>query len=144
MNERQASPGSVTPVSSPGASHRCRARCRPGASPRCAQLRCSSALGLVTDCPCMQRVTKRLSNVSWWLEALALAAGVLLAGVYALYSRGNHNEEMYVAAGALLKKHALYSDYAFLQAPLLPLLHAGLFTLSGNEHLLLLARLHTW
>jgi len=93
----------------------------------------------------MRRLTARWSiGASIWLDALALAASILLAGVHALYSRGDHNEEMYVAAGALLRTHGLYSQFAFLQAPGLPLLHAGLFALSGSEHLLLLARLHTW
>jgi 4-amino-4-deoxy-L-arabinose transferase-like glycosyltransferase len=84
----------------------------------------------------------RARGASWLLELGALVFCALLVWATAIGSNLNHNEQMYVAAARLWWEFDLYSDYAYLQAPLLPIVNAGLFALTGNEHLLLLARLH--
>lgn len=47
-----------------------------------------------------------------------------------------------MTAARLMPEMRLYSDFAFLQAPLLPIANAVLFTLTDYKHLLLAARLH--
>ena len=75
--------------------------------------------------------------------------GVLLAGLVVLalladsfataMLRSDHNEHMYVAAGALLADgKTLYSDFSYVQMPLLPHLYGALYRLSGADQLLLL------
>lgn len=72
---------------------------------------------------------------------LLLALGPLVSCLAVLH----HNEQMYVAAGALAREgQVLYRDFAFLQAPYLPWLYAGLFTLTGGTHLLLAGKLLSW
>src|SRR5689334_12573920 len=78
----------------------------------------------------------------------ALAAAVLLfaalavgLGAVALVKPLDHDEDMYVAAGALLGRGAglPYRDYPFFQMPGLALVYAGAFL--GTDHLLLAGRL---
>jgi hypothetical protein len=79
---------------------------------------------------------------SWLLEGAALVFCILLVGATALGSKLNHNEQMYLAAARLWSDLRLYTDYAYLQAPLLPILNAALFGLWDHERMLLVARLH--
>jgi hypothetical protein len=59
--------------------------------------------------------------------------------------RADHNEHMYVTAGALLADgKALYTDFPHLQMPLLPHLYSALYRLSGESHFLLKAKVFTW
>ncbi len=53
----------------------------------------------------------------------------------------NHNEQMYVTAGYMLRSAEIYRDFAFVQMPYLPILYDGLFRLFQADHLLLVARL---
>jgi hypothetical protein len=83
-----------------------------------------------------------LRRLSWLFElAVAGSLGSLLVHT-ALDSAVNHNEHMYVAAARLWAERRMYLDYAYLQAPLLPMLNAALFALTGGEQLLLASRLH--
>src|SRR5438552_3110055 len=80
---------------------------------------------------------------------LGLAFGAFLVAVFGLLllasmNKGlSHDENMYVAGGALLGKQGLwpYRDYPFLQMPYQELAYAGLFALTGGDHLLFWARL---
>lgn len=56
----------------------------------------------------------------------------------------NPNEHMYVAASVLARSESLYRDFAFLQAPLLPLVQTGVFVLGGVTRFYLAARLISW
>jgi 4-amino-4-deoxy-L-arabinose transferase-like glycosyltransferase len=87
-------------------------------------------------------VWARVERFSWLLELAALVFCALLVWATAIGSGVNHNEQMYVAAARLWWQLRLYSDYAYLQAPLLPMVNAALFAITDNEHLLLVARLH--
>jgi hypothetical protein len=78
----------------------------------------------------------------WLFELAALVFCGSLIWATAIHTGLNHNEQMYVAAARLWWRFRLYSDYAYLQAPLLPIVNAGLFAIAGHEHLLLIARLH--
>lgn len=55
----------------------------------------------------------------------------------------HHDEDQYVAAGALARDLRLYADFVFLQPPLHPLVLAGLYGLFDGQHLLV-ARLLTF
>jgi 4-amino-4-deoxy-L-arabinose transferase-like glycosyltransferase len=78
----------------------------------------------------------------WLLEVAAFVLCTLLIWATATRSGLNHNEHMYVAAARLYGPLRLYSDYAYLQTPLLPMVNSALFALTGNSHLLLVARFH--
>ena len=72
----------------------------------------------------------------------ALFAGLALLLFQANMLKGlNHDEHMYVAAGALLSREGLlpYRDFPYFQMPNLPFVYAGLF--STTSYLLLAARL---
>jgi 4-amino-4-deoxy-L-arabinose transferase-like glycosyltransferase len=84
----------------------------------------------------------RLRHVRWLLEPAVFGFCALLIWATATRSGLNHNEHMYVAAARLFGSLRLYSDYAFLQTPLLPMVNSALFAITGNEHLLLVARIH--
>jgi 4-amino-4-deoxy-L-arabinose transferase-like glycosyltransferase len=87
-------------------------------------------------------VEARVRRFSWLLELAALVFCALMVWATAIGSSVNHNEQMYVAAARLWWQLRLYTDYAYLQAPLLPMVNAALFAIADNEHLLLVARLH--
>jgi len=54
----------------------------------------------------------------------------------------NHNEHMYVAAGALVAQgRRLYQDFAYLQAPYLPLLYGAVAAVSPGSNLYFAAKL---
>jgi 4-amino-4-deoxy-L-arabinose transferase-like glycosyltransferase len=80
------------------------------------------------------RFVKRI-GASFWL----LALGVAVFG-HALARSLDHDEEQFVAAGALWLRHGYlpYRDFAFFHMPNLPLIFAGLF--ATNHQLLLTAR----
>lgn len=90
----------------------------------------------------LQVADNRSRHIRWFLALIALAFCALLMWATAINSGLNHNEQMYVAAARLWQQYRLYSDFAYLQAPLLPIVNGWLFWLSDNEHLLLLARIH--
>lgn len=90
----------------------------------------------------VRRALARVQRVRWLLELAALVFCALLVWATAISSNLNHNEQMYVAAARLWWQFRLYSDYAYLQAPLLPMVNAALYAITGNEHLLLVARMH--
>ena len=75
-----------------------------------------------------------------WIRALAFLTAVVLPVTLVLCVPLSHDEHMYVTAGMLLREHAVYADFAYLQAPYLPLLYAPVFGLTGGSHLLLCAR----
>jgi len=75
-----------------------------------------------------------------WSRALAVFAAVVLPGALVLCVPLSHDEHMYVAAGVLLGEHALYADFAYLQAPYLPFLYALVFDLADRSYLLLCGR----
>ncbi|MBZ0089505.1 MAG: hypothetical protein K8H90_03895, partial [Thermoanaerobaculia bacterium] len=80
----------------------------------------------------------------------ALAACLLLITLLAdsfatAMLNADHNEHMYVAAGALLADgKSLYSDFSYLQMPLLPHLYGAVYRVSGASHLLLKAKILNW
>jgi hypothetical protein len=51
------------------------------------------------------------------------------------------DENMYIAAGVLARDHRIYCDFAYLQTPYTPLLHALVYRLFDVTHFLLAARL---
>ncbi len=75
-----------------------------------------------------------------WIRALAFLAAVVLPVTLLLCAPLSHDEHMYVAAGMLLGEHALYVDFAYLQAPYLPFLYALVFSLTDGSYLLLCGR----
>lgn len=89
-----------------------------------------------------EAASNRLRHLLWLLEVAAFVLCTLLVWATATRSGLNHNEHMYVAAARLFGQLRLYSDYAYLQTPLLPMLNSALFALAGDVHLLLLARVH--
>lgn len=82
----------------------------------------------------MKQAAKRL---------LVLACLCLPGFALAMVSPWNHDEDQYVAAGALAVHYRLYADFVFLQPPLYPLLLAGLYAVFDSHHLLA-ARLVTF
>ncbi len=57
----------------------------------------------------------------------------------------NHNEHMYVTAGYLISKgYSQYSDFAYLQTPLLPLIYGNLFFLFDFTDLLTVSKFFTY
>ncbi len=56
----------------------------------------------------------------------------------------NHDEHMYICAGVLVQDNALYTDFAYLQMPYLPLLYGALFQLTNTTYYLLWGRLLTF
>jgi hypothetical protein len=75
------------------------------------------------------------------LTAALFAGLALLLPAVALVKPPDHDEQMYVAAAALLSRGAglPYRDFPFFQMPILELAYAALFRLA--DHLLLAARL---
>ena len=53
----------------------------------------------------------------------------------------NHDENMYLASGILLMTNEIYTDYAYLQMPYLPLLYYSVFFYCGNNYYLLVGRI---
>jgi hypothetical protein len=76
-----------------------------------------------------------------WSRALAVFAAVVLPGALVLCVPLSHDENMYIAAGVLLGEHTLYADFAYLQAPYLPLLYALVFDLTDQAYLLFCGRM---
>ncbi len=78
-----------------------------------------------------------------WLNLALLAALVFVILeqlVWSVVSPGNHNENVYVAAGVLLNQgQRLYQDFTFPQTPYVPYLYAALFRLTGAHVPYLLA-----
>lgn len=58
----------------------------------------------------------------WWT---LLAAALVLTTFSHPF---NHNEHMYLSAGVLAADHTLYSDFAYLQTPLHPMIHGLIFS----------------
>jgi hypothetical protein len=75
-----------------------------------------------------------------WIRALAVLAAIALPVTLLLCVPLSHDEHMYVAAGVLLRKYALYTDFAYLQAPYLPFVYSLAFGLTEGSHLLLCGR----
>lgn len=74
---------------------------------------------------------------------LALVAVTLAVGLFSMtvYNRA-HNEQMYVAAAYLLvHRHALYTDFAFVQMPYSALNYALVYWLTGSSFHLIKAKL---
>ena len=63
-------------------------------------------------------------------------------GVFAyMMTHFGHDEHMYVTAGYLVKEgRMLYRDFAYLQAPYLPLIYGFVYKLTGTSHYLLAAK----
>lgn len=77
------------------------------------------------------------------VAAILVLASVLSFG-HAL-RHGDHNEQMYVAAGKLVAEGELiYRDFGFVQMPYLPFVYAGIFSLPLQCDQMLLARLFNW
>lgn len=74
-----------------------------------------------------------------------LVLAVLCVPVFAvaMVAPWHHDEDQYVAAGALARELGLYADFVFLQPPLYPLVLAVLYGLFDGQHLLA-ARLLTF
>lgn len=83
------------------------------------------------------RIALLLSVLLLSLTSAALFSHVMLAEM-------NHNEHMYLTASVLIREHALYQDFAYLQMPYLPLLYSAAYALSGTTHYLLVGRLFTF
>jgi hypothetical protein len=80
-----------------------------------------------------------VTRLARWIAVLAIAIGVVsTAGVtFTLYS---HNEEMYIAAGALIADGLVpYRDFAYLQTPYLAWLYGAVFRLLPEPGWYLLA-----
>ena len=79
------------------------------------------------------------------LLACLLVLALLADSFATAMLRADHNEHMYVTAGALLADgKALYSEFPYLQMPLLPHLYNALYRLSGESQFLLKAKIFTW
>ena len=72
---------------------------------------------------------------------IALAALMLCRSMTAPVGR---NEHMYVTAGYLFQHNLLYTDFAYVQTPLLPMIYGSFFRLTNTDHYLFLARCLTW
>jgi hypothetical protein len=70
-----------------------------------------------------------------WPGRLAGFAGALGLAALTCFAPLNHDEHMYVAAGVLVRDQALYTDFAYLQAPYLPYLYAAVFPATGTRYL---------
>ena len=65
----------------------------------------------------------------------ALLAVVVADSFATAMLRTDHNEQMYVAAGALVAEgRVLYADFAYLQMPLLPQIYGAVYRLTGRDH----------
>lgn len=53
-------------------------------------------------------------------------------------------EQMYVSAGVLAQSNTMYKDFAYPQMPYIPLMYAGIYTITGTEYYLLYARIFTF
>ncbi len=80
-------------------------------------------------------------RLGWTLAAAAALSGAAALTAVALVKPLDHDEQMYVAAGALLARGVgwPYRDFPFYQMPGLPLVYAPLFAVT--DRLLLVARL---
>ncbi len=79
----------------------------------------------------------RLVFILFLLIVAALGGGVF---AYLVIQFG-HDEHMYVTAGYLVKEgRMLYRDFAYLQAPYLPLIYGFVYKLTGTSHYLLAAK----
>jgi hypothetical protein len=79
---------------------------------------------------------------SWRIAVMAACA----LGLVALFARimtypMQHDEQFYIAAGALFDRYPLYSGIGFSHLPNIALLFAGAFALFGDAHYLLTGRL---
>jgi hypothetical protein len=72
---------------------------------------------------------------------VAIALGMFSQVVNAPLIRDEH---MFVTAGVLIQKNALYRDFAYLQTPYLPACYALMYKLSGTTHFLLWGRVLTF
>jgi hypothetical protein len=72
---------------------------------------------------------------------IALAALALCRTMTAPVGR---NEHMYIAAGYLFQSQRLYTDFSYVQTPLLPMIYGCFFRLTNTDHYLFLARCLTW
>lgn len=79
------------------------------------------------------------------LQRTGLSAGflVLWLGMFSCIVTGSvgHDENMYIAAGILSQSQSLYTDFAYLQMPYLPMLYGTIYKLTGTAHFLLWGRL---
>jgi hypothetical protein len=85
-------------------------------------------------------------RISW--TAVIVASVLVVVVLHLLEStlcRFNHNEHMYIAAAWLVRADlALYRDFAYVQAPYLPLLYAAVFGVTGTSHYLLFGKLASY
>ena len=85
---------------------------------------------------------RRLLRVALSTSAAIVPAGAFAAAVGATLVRFDHNEHMYVAAGSLLADgQRLYQDFAYLQAPNLPLLYGAIAAAGSGSNLFIAAKL---
>ena len=84
---------------------------------------------------------KKDSFTLWLVTLIVLFA---IVGAFAkIMTSFNHNEHMYIAANVLVAQdQVLYKDFAYLQAPYLPLLYGNLYRfLSVNAYYFLIGKL---
>jgi hypothetical protein len=75
---------------------------------------------------------------------LSLTGLCLLSLAHVMMRPVEPNEHMYLAAYVLSIDHTLYKDFAFLQMPVIALIHGLIFKLTGTTYALLIARLVAW
>lgn len=77
-----------------------------------------------------------------WLLVLALLSALIFNTIMVSF---DHNEQMYVTAGVLASQgYQLYSDFAYLQTPYLPLLYGQIFRFVDTTAYLFLAKTLTF
>ncbi len=72
---------------------------------------------------------------------------ILLAAIsfaYAMVKPLNHNEHMYISAALLSQHNTIYTDFAFVQMPYLPLFYNVHYQLTATHHYLLWGRICSW
>jgi 4-amino-4-deoxy-L-arabinose transferase-like glycosyltransferase len=73
------------------------------------------------------------------LEGILLVSGIFS---YAMNADLDHDENMYVGAGVLLRDgFKLYQDFSYVQMPYLPMVYGAIYKLMGGSYYLLYSRL---
>lgn len=80
-----------------------------------------------------------MMRLSWWIGVATIVIGVSSAVAVSM-TQYSHNEEMYIAAGALIADGLIpYRDFSYLQTPYLAWLYGGVFWLLPEPGWYLLA-----
>lgn len=90
----------------------------------------------------MNRSASRWTNICIGVVASMLTLAWAAVGVGRVLASFDHNEQMYVSAGILVARGSqIYTDFAYLQTPLLPLIYGWLFRITESQDFLLVAKM---